>query len=41
MRTWQVLGVVAVAAVVLMPLTSQVNAQTVLSEIKHDTDLSV
>ncbi len=37
MRTWQVLGVVAVAAVVLMPLTSQVNAQTVLSEIKHDT----
>ena len=37
MRTWQVIGVVAVAAVVLMPLASQVNAQTVLSEIKHDT----
>jgi hypothetical protein len=36
MRMWQVIGVVAVAAV-LVPTASQVNAQTVQSAVKQDT----
>ncbi len=37
MRTWQAIGVTAVAVVVLAPTVTQVNAQTVLSAVKRDT----